>query len=379
MSTLHVELWSQTFTRLGFVNDATRVKLVHRHNGRGLIELAVPLDHNRIAALLTPGVRCVATFTADGGTPVVISGRMPSVRTETLSAGSGPAPAKVKHLVTSFVSDWSVFDVLAWPVPSALLTAQAVPYWVSTGPAETVIKALANAASSRLGLPVTIPASSGRGATVTASLRMTRVSDAIAALADAGGIGVSIVQSGAGWALDCYLGADRTARTLSEAGGTITDWSWTATPPKATRVVVGGQGEAAARVFRARLDAAAESAWGVVEEFIDARDLSTPTDLDARGNQRLAEMAATSGFAVTLAETDTVAYGRNLAVGDLVKVEVVPGVTRTDLLREVSLEWTTSDGLKVQPVMGDPDAAPERLLTKTLRDLSQGLKTLGAR
>ena len=134
-------------------------------------------------------------------------------------------------------------------------------------------------------------------------------------------------------------------------------------------------------MFRTRADTTVESEWGIIREvFVDARDLAATGDLDARGDQAVADGAAVSGFTVTLSDTVSVAYGDNLAVGDLVRVETLPGVVRDDILREVYLTSTVGDGVHAVPVFGDPDTTdPTRVTAKAIANLAAAVRKLRAR
>ena len=222
----HVEVYDKAFVRRGFLNDFSHVTMRVRHNRRSTVEIGLAADQVYAADVLGPGARVVARYTSPGGVATVVSGSVAGMRAE--------GPSLDSTVVVQVAGDW--FDFLTWPVPGNALDAQSSAYYTATGAAETVIKNLVTANGvTRLGLPYTVAASLGRGSTVHASNRMEPAGDAIGVLADAGGIGVRVVQSGAGCSVDCYEGVDRTVRTLSEAGGTVVDWAWTSSAPLQSR------------------------------------------------------------------------------------------------------------------------------------------------
>lgn len=371
-----VELFNKGFTRTGFANDHLGVSMTVRHNRPSTATLTLGAAHVRAAAMLTPGSRVVLTYTPDGATPTVLSGVV------TARTAAGPVSAGDARVDFGISGDWRVLGAHSWPVPGNAVTAQSADTYTATGPAETVIKNLIRAnVTTRLGRPVTVTASSGRGSTVTVKTRFEKLDAVVAVLADQGGIGVSVVQSGAGFVVDCYVPTDRTNITLSEANHTISDWSWTSTAPAVTRVVVGGKGEGALRPLVARVDAASEAAWGdVQEDFVDAGDADTTAELQAAGDKALADGAATSGFAVTLAESAAMTYGRNVRVGDRITVEPLPGYPVQDVLREVTIAWSLDQGQTVEPVFGDPDQAdPQRVAASAIARLADAIKKLRAR
>lgn len=368
-----VELYDAGFHRLGWLNDA-ELSATFRHNRRSVATITVPADHLRAAQLVEPGRRVVITYTPDGGMPQVMSGWIGTFQTQ--------GPRGSSSLVLTVLGDW-LDRALAWPVPAAALSAQSSAYYTATGPAETVLKSLITANMiTRLGWPITVATNLGRGSTVSLSARMVPLSDVVEPAADLGGIGIRVAQQpGASTiGVDAYVGADRTNRVLSESSGAVVAWSLTGNAPSATRAVIGMDGEGDLRNFTSAVDAAAESDWWPSETFVDARDLDDGTSGGQRGEDKLAELAATVSVSVTLAETPSWTFGRTVFLGDMVTVEVLPGVTRVERVREAQLTYTAADGLVVQPVVGDPDATePERAQAKAIRSIAAAVRSLRAR
>lgn len=372
---VEVELYDRDLTRLGWLNDFDSLSVTWRHNRRSLATIALPADHLRAAQLLEPGRRIVIRYTPDGGASQTMSGRVGTVQAQ--------GPAGASSLVVTVLGDW-VDTALAWPDPGAPLDSQTSAYWTDSGHAETVIKALITATATRLSLPWTIAAAQSRGSAVSISARFVPVSDAVEAAADLGGIGLSMVQQLGGSTIDvdCYVGTDRSARVLSEESGSVTSWSMTVSAPRATRAVVGLQGEGVERAMVEVVDTTAEDDWDLAEMFVDANDLeaSQLAEGTQRGWDKLAEQASTVSMAVTLAETDAWRFGRNLFLGDLVAVEPIPGLRRVDRVREARLTVTAEDGPVVEPVVGDPDSTePERAMASHVARLAAAVRLLRAR
>jgi hypothetical protein len=63
-------------------------------------------------------------------------------------------------------------------------------------------------------------------------------------------------------------------------------------------------------------------------------------------------------------------------VGDSVTLTAGPGFTVTDVIREVQLEHTPSDGLRVTPTAGGWDADPLRQLPKKLAGAYKAIRNL---
>lgn len=368
-SPFRIELWSKSFVSLGLLGDPQSVTVYPRHNQQPTAQITVRTDHHRSPALLTEGCRVTIDYQGDR----IMSGVVDQI-------GGTVDPDGV--LTVQVRDDWSLLsDVLGWPVPTAAISAQTTAeYDTKTGAAETVVKWFASRAITRLGLPVTVATDLGRGSSITVQMRMHQLADRLLPIIDQAGIGVTVRQSGTGLVLDCYT-TSIYPRTLTPASGVVTAWEWARSAPKVTRVVVGGQGDGTARSFRSRVDSTAEALWGIKREgFVDATDATTTTLLDARGDEALADGAATAGLKLTLAETDTFRYGQQLKVGDKVTVQPVPGAAAiTDVLREAVISWSVDEGLVATPVVGDRQDDPNRMFAKAIASVARAVRIDRAR
>ena len=367
-----ITVYDKGFARKGTVGAPQALTVTPRHNQQPTAQLVVPSTSPRLNDLLTAGARVVITYKGDH----LLSGPVRSMQAQ--------GPSSSASFTFQILDDWWLLNrLLAWPVPANALTAQSVEYETRTGAAETVLKAIVTANKSRSTPTVTVAADGARGASITVSNRFHPVADRTIPLVDAAGIGVTVKQVGTGITVDCYAVATY-PRTLTEASGIVRDWSWSSEGPKATRVIVGGQGEGVARAFRSRTSSLLESLYGYsVEGFKDATDATTDADLDLRGDQFLVENAPTSGMAVTLSETSVFKYSPTgtggVRVGDLVTIETAPGVTITDVLRECTLAWSVDKGLEVTPQVGDRSGDPSLTLASAVAGLARGFRTLARR
>lgn len=364
-----VTIYDKAFQRKGWVGDYEQLTVTPRHNAIGTGSLTVRANHGRLGDLLAPGARVTVNY--DGAQ--IMSGPC--------WAAEGTIPTSQSTVTFAIEDDLRVLgQALGWPVPGASISAQsAATHDVRTGPAETVIKAYAQAdLVTRLGLPVTVAASLGRGATVSVKARMDNLRDLLLPYADIGGIGVSVRQGISGLDFDCYVPTVRT-QLLNEASGILAGGSWSRTGPSATDVIVGGQGEGVARTFRRVTNEGRVTEWGTrVEAFRDATDVSTAAELDARGALTLAEGAPGAGISLELAETATFRYGRTVRVGDVVTVEIAPGFTLTDVVRSVVLAHGRDSGLTVTPRAGaeTSTADPNATLAKAISRLAAAVRRI---
>jgi hypothetical protein len=363
-------VYDKAFVRVGFINDPTEVVITPRHNDVGTAKLTLPLDHPKAAMLLEPGVRAV--FEEDG--EFRLSGPVRAIDAE--------GPSTEGTITFTFDSDFrELKNILGWPVPGAAITAQGTAeFYTITGPAETVVKDLVTKNGvTRLGKPITVAPNLGRGGTITVAARFEPLYDKLVPVLDGAGIGVTIKQSGAGLVLDCYTPSTYPLE-LTEESGIITNFSWSYTPPTATDVVVGGQGDGIDRTFLKFQDTARTAEQGErIEVFKDATDADTPELFQERANETLAENAGLPGVKVEMSETSNFRYGGDrFNVGDKVRVRIGPGLVVEDILREATITWTHDDGKTTVPAIGETKT-PEQKLAGGLKNLARGLRELRSR
>lgn len=366
---IEVTVYSKTFQKRGTIGAPSKLTAIPRHNVMPTAQLVVPYDHPRVPDLLESGSRVVIRYRGEHliGGPVRLT--------------SGEGPTVTASLTFTVEDDYRLLSrILAWPKPAAAIGAQDVEYRTVTGPAEAVVKTVVGENAARLGLPLTVAPNQNRGATITQTFRFHTITDRLMPLVDAAGIGVTVQQVGSGLVLDCY--ARRTyPRTLTEASRIVQDWSWNKAAPTATRLVVGGAGEGVGRIMSARVAAAREAEWGdVVEDFVDATDLTTTADLNVKGDTELALADAKAGLSVSLSETEAFRYnpagGSGVRVGDLITMQFGPGITITDVLREATLTWDEG-GVQVTPSLGESQTVEKQLL-RGLSGLARALRIRNA-
>lgn len=371
-SPFKITVYDKSFVRLGWVDAPTAQTWTLRHNQQPSGSVVTEEGSEASLLLAGEGNRCVVHYFDEQ----VFSGPIRPARTEGASGN---------RLVTFQVQDdYRVLNnMLCWPTPGSAIDSQGV-HDQRTGNLETIFKAIAQANITRLGLPVTVSPSLGRGPTTTIQMRFQKLSEEVVPLLDTAGLGVRVYQSGAGLVLDVYE-PDEWPINLSEDGGTLEGLTWTRTPPEATRVVVGGPGDDAARLFRVRVNSAAEALWGdKIEDFVDARDVKDDDAnklalLDARGDEFLAQAAAKAGIALTLQEGEIFRYGgEGIHVGDRVPVEISPGNVITDVVRTAVLSLSEGEGPSALPVVGERTDDPNVLLVKQVSKALKATRRLQA-
>lgn len=354
----------------GYVGDPVSLTATPRWNAIGTATLVVDINHRLLDVLTADGARLV--IQKDG--LFLMSGK--------IYQREGLGPSTSGSLTLSLRSDYRLLSqILAWPVPTAALTAQTSEYYTATGSAESIVKNVVTANMiTRLGMNVTCAADQNRGSVITDGItfRFHPLAERLFPTIEEAGIGITFEQQGAVIVCDVIV-PPVYGMVLTEESGALTSWSWTSTDPTATRVVAGGQGEGITRAFSSIADTVLEGNHNdIVEVFRDSRESSngTSTALGSRADETLKEGAPTSGFVISLAETETFRYGRNgLVVGAMVTISVA-GVTRTDLLREVTMTYTHADGIVVTPVIGEIQNNPDRTIAKFLARLKKSVGDL---
>jgi len=365
-----IKVYDKDLNFKAFIGDPVSLVVTPRFNQTGTAALEVEIDHKAVPHLLADGARMVIELRGQ----FLMSGKIHRRRAE------GPT---IDGTLTVYLKDdfRLLHQIIGYPVPGAAITAQgASEYATYTGTAEAIAKAVISAnIVSRLGMDVVVATNQNRGATINGGLkfRFHPLYEQLFPAIEQAGIGITFKQVGSSHILcDAFVPPVFT-RPLDESSGVITSWSWSDEDPKATHVVAGGQGEGTARVFREARDSALEADHrDVWELFRDARDADTDAIVVTRAQEMLAEEGPRSGFAVHLSETEHFQYGKDgLVVGAQVTINIGL-VSRTDILREVTLSYTRDEGLVTTPVVGDIQDSPDRTIANFLARMKKGITDL---
>ena len=366
--------------RVGAV-AVTSLTFTPRYNDVGDWSLTCSADAPTAEALYAPGAGVLIYRSEEMGIPLM-TGPVRSRQRKLTDRGY--------ELVISGPDDnvW-IADRLAYQMPDRLATSQGNPSTGSkshdrrTGPAEVVIKGYVDAnvgqaaMTDRRKLTVAAVAATPRGSNVSGVARMTPLLDLISGLAATGGLGWRVQQSGTTLAFDVYEPADRrgTAR-FSTLLGNLESFQLDESAPTTSCVVAGGRGELTSRVFRAQVDSEALTAWpGTrVERFIDQRQAEDNAGGDAEIDQAIAEELVNGGpttaLAITTRDTNQLQFGRDYYIGDRVTVEPREGQKITDILREITITWTASDGQKAISRVGSATTTGTPRLLRLVRKLT---------
>lgn len=380
MSTaFRVNVYDKAFEHKGPIGNPVSVTVTPKHMAPGMSTVVVPANHRRIGDLLQPGARMwIRDFeTRDH----LMSGWVANYRIN--------GPERRANVEFDIIDDFVIFQrILGWVVPTAPITGQgtAGSNWTLDDDAETVLlTALKVNGVDRLGLPISIPASLGRGAAVKGRLRFQTLYDRLIPVEDGAGIidsgiCVGVQQNPDAAGLKVNVWTPRTiTKVLNERSGIVQKWGVNGRNATITRAVAGGQGEAQLRLFREGSDAALEAAFGwKFEAFRDARDTDDPDVMYERIQETLKEGAAVSGMSVELSETaNFIARPGKIWTGDTVTMKLA-GHTVTERLQEVTLSSTASGGKETRPRIGDYTDNPDVKMAKLVRNIGRGIRNRNA-
>ena len=350
-----IEVWDGTstpFVKAGRIGSYTSSEVILRHNQVGSWRFTLALTDGGVNLFTAAGRRVTIDYR---GTRIM----------------SGPAFG-IRRARNGSTDDVEVYgyDDLIWlnrrlgfPNPLATFPADGVGF---TQPAyrdhisdnaETIIKYwVTRNCVTRLPVPgLSVASDLGRGPVRGYGPRFETVLEAGARIADITGLGLRVTQVSGALSFDVYESATQPVR-LSRSLGNLRDWEFTSEGPKKTRNVIGLDGEDAARRYMLSKLTSSETGWGITESFFDSSG-DTDAERYEQGLDDLAENVPTYSFTVVPRDTESMRFGETYNLGDTVTTELLPSVTLTDKVRQVTITDSVENGVDVQPVVGDLGAA----------------------
>ena len=354
----------------------------------GYLQFSVQGDRRLLdntVALIAPGQPITPT-SLDGTTPAGLAQAWQS-------PGVTPGPAGTIQ---------GQYEFTLWPTNSTV-----------TGSAEAMVKWLLQTnLVDRLRRPVVVAPDQARGGVVPLpSLRNPSLAEAVQPILEASGLVLSAIQlPGDEFVTIDVRVPDVWPAPLTSASGIVDGGAWSITPPTATRAIVGGPGQGAARAFFEVRDATGlEDEYGdVIEVFRDAtganlkwpdslaeqyrvakyfllRPEVTETDkalfrayVATAGNDALLDGQPVTSVNANLAETDQFYYGGTdgIQLGDRVRVTTEGGLELEDVVTEGEFSYTASGGVKVSPILGNRKDDPSRRISDAIVRLAAGQRKI---
>jgi hypothetical protein len=384
ISDLTVEVRNSTLARVGQIlpTDLRGLELALRYNKIGGWKVSLRGDHPIVDTLRAPGSGLIVT----GPTGVIISGPTASA-TYTKTSSDTTGTWEIIGTDDSII----LGERLAYPVPSTDdLSLQTAAYDTRTGPAETVVKEYvaanmgASAPASRRITGLTVDTDLGRGETVNGNARFESLGALAESLLVTSSLGFDVIQNGSNLTFNVYEPVDRSGTIRMDVDNLrLTSSTYSYTSPVATRVIVGGSGDGAARILLERSSTesvAAETTWGRrIEVFSDSRSSSASVDLAQTGDEILTDKGKTiESISVKPSDDETMALGRDWGLGD--KVTVVVGTLEVvKVVSEIAIA-VTDDGIKIGATVGDPAVAsasdPESVVISSMTNQEARISNL---
>lgn len=253
----------------------------------------------------------------------------------------------ISHTITGISDLVMARDRLTLPDPASATDQQKKSYYTYKGPAETAIKDLVylnageGALQARRTFGLQIAPDLGRGAGVAINTRLKNLLDEVKNAADTGGLVLSCAQSSTNNTIifDVKPGRDlsRPIR-LTVGADEVLGYDTSQTHAEATTVIVGGQGEGAARNLQ---EVSNGTGWGGrrIEIFKDRRDTNEDTNLVADAESELAEKAEEVKLTFDLQESPARKFGKNFTIGDTITVELEHGITFVEQVTSAQITW----------------------------------------
>lgn len=284
-------------------------------------------------------------------------------------------------LTVNFADDLAwIAARLAYPNPALAPEAQTTDNWTFTGNAELAMHALVNgnagpgALTARRVPQLAMGATAGVGSsiTVTAEL-MEPVCDVLrrAALAG-GGLGFRTRQVGTSILYEVYAPPDVSGSVRFGFGlGNMKYLAYEVTAPTVSAAIVGGQGTGADRFVLERVNTTDQTAWGRTEKHVSRPGGDPTADLQADGDEVLAESGETARLPSNVVDTPDQMYGVHYDLGSRVAIESWPGQQVIDVVQTVHLQAWPTAGEYVSATVGSHAASNDPAWVQRMREMDR--------
>jgi len=283
-----LEVYTKAFAYQLDIGNPLRLTFTPRHNQQPTGELVMSARHHAVPTLAANGCRYRLWY-----------------KGEFLSSGvvdfkSAQGPMGLATVTYQLRDDfWVINSILGWQAPTSDISDQtSAEYRKYTGSAEKIAKDLIrDNGLTRLGMPLTIATNQDRGGTVTGGLkvRMDQLGEVLLPMLEKAGLGIRFRNtSGNRITVDVYEPVTQPLQ-LTEAGGQVLDYTWTARNPSVTRIVAGGSGEKKERIFNSYTSTLEADYGTIIEAFADSADLgdeyrAAESDLESKNAQLETEL-----------------------------------------------------------------------------------------
>ncbi|WP_433224464.1 siphovirus ReqiPepy6 Gp37-like family protein [Microtetraspora malaysiensis] len=414
-----IETRDRDLRRTGVIEHYTVLDVIPRYCDVGSWTVTVPAG-SADADLLQPGHGVV--IWTEGYDKPVLSGSLEQIK-HSWSAGD---PGQGSVTFSGRSDEVVLWSRATYPQPDRSVTEQTADTYSVSAPAGRAITDIVNLnagpgarASRRVrGLTVT---PSGDGPAVQFTSRFDVLGERCRSVALAAGLGFRAVQTATDEiGFEVFIPRDRSETVVFSKDRNLREFEYTMRAPEAQRFFLAAQGEGSLRYILPFIQDTPGSS-GVVpdvyetsnssepptgawytywtERFLDRRDIplaynesrqvivpeteqpATPEELAAMptaANEGAVDFAESAALSITPIQTPDLVFGRDYMLGDRVSVEI-NGVYLTDILREVRLSDSNTEGPSIRPVIGTDDSTETPFIYQQVRKLWANLRQLESR
>lgn len=372
---LQVRVRDSSLRVIGALDDYVTVTAVPRFNAVGAFTVEINAASPQ-AAMMVEGNGLVIMQAG----VTVLSGPIRTVDWSRSSADGGEG-----KLTVAGPSDETVLaEATCWPDPTAVVTSQTdAVYKISGAAAGTAMITMVNLNIGPSGqvarriTGLTMGTGTGLGASVTRQVNqfdnlLTNLQD----IAAAAGLGFRVVQVGTGLQFQVYTPTDKSGTARFSFGlGNLTDAGYTTIPPTVTKAIVVAGGQTTTRVCATYTASDPLFPGLVIEQMVDATSVaSTAPDLVAQmaqaGAEALAAGAGQGSLTITPVDIPLLAYAHDYNLGDTVSV-LVRDTWVTDVVREVTLTGSATDGNRIKAVIGNTSNPSADVIARVYKFIGQ--------
>jgi hypothetical protein len=283
-------------------------------------------------------------------------------------------------ITINFAGDLSSIAArLTYPNPDFEAWEQPIAYYESTFNAEAVIRDLvirnagAWAKTARRVPKLILGDVAGVGTPIVCKTRFEPVTDVARALAiSGGGLGFRVRQVGTNLVFTVFEPEDKSGIARFSRGlGNLRSVAYDISKPIATTAIVGGDGTGDTRTIAERINTTAEADWGRVEVWVGAQSQDAGTGgLNQTGDETLAQSGEEVQLTTVTVDTGDVRFGKHYNMGDLVTVEVYPGVEVKETVRSAHFTYSPEEGKQISILVGSQSATRDPEWVRITRQLS---------
>lgn len=281
---------------------------------------------------------------------------------------------------------------LVYPNPALDADNTSQPaYYNPTGNAETLMRDLVNlnagpgALVYRRAPKLSLGSVAGVGSSTLIKSRFEPLGDVLRSTAISGGnLGFEAVQSGNDIFFNVYAPQDNTKKARFSRGlGNLRSLKYDVIGPTGTAAIVGGSGEEADRKIVVRNNTADENNWWRIEKWVEASsqqgeesDPDPVAGLVKSGDEALAANSEQVSLTTVTIDTEDVKYGRDFRLGDIVTVEVLPGIEVIETVRSANYTYNPDDGEALSVLIGSQEATRDPIWIRVIQEMSARLGQL---